>query len=304
MINKNSYIKAGSFTEYKIRNTPSINTPYHKYWLLFIILLLSSLIQASTAVAAQTVTYTVGVVPQFGAQRIHKIWQPVINELQKLTHLQFRLEGSPSIPEFEKQFISGKFDFAYMNPYHLLIANREAGYLPLVKDQGKMLSGILVVRKDSPLKTIKDLDGRILAFPAPNALGASLLMRAELQNIYHIAVKPRYVKSHDSVYMNVILGQTAAGGGVQKTFNRQSENIRNKLRIVHRTKKVFPHPVAFHPRVPETVYRQVREAFLKMGQTETGKKLLAKIPFKTIGPATLDDYHPIEKMGLGPFYVK
>jgi len=299
MTNEKRHIKATSFP-----GTGIWNTPCHGGWLLFIILFLSFIILPARASAGQTVTYTVGVVPQFNAQHTHRIWMPVLEELQRRTHLQFRLDGSPSIPEFEHRLLAGKFDFAYMNPYHFLLANREEGYLPLVRDHGRMLAGILVVRRDSPLKTIKDLDGRILAFPAPNALGASLLMRAELQNIHQVTTKPRYVKSHDSVYMNVIMGQAAAGGGVQKTFNKQSEKIRDKLRIFYRSTEIFPHPVAVHPRVPEAVRRKVREAFLEMGKTETGKKLLAKIPIKTIGTAMTDDYRPLEKMGLEHFSAK
>jgi len=293
------HVKETSFPILKIRKLH-----YHEGFLLLIILFLSFLSLPGAVVAAQTPTYTVGVVPQFTAQRIYKIWRPILDELERCTQLKFKLKGSPSIPEFEHQLLAGKFDFAYMNPYHFLLANRKQGYLPLLRDHGKMLSGILVVRKDSPFKTIKDLNGKILAFPAPNALGASLLLRAELHNFYHVSIKPRYVRSHDSVYLNVVMGQVAAGGGVQKTFDRQPENIRNKLRIFHRTTEVFPHPIAAHPRVPEAVRQQVEEAFLKMGQTESGKKHLAQIPIKQLGAATLDDYHPVEKMNLVPFYVK
>ncbi len=299
MTNEKYCIKSILFFETKIRSTAFLGG-----WIIFIILFLSFIVLPARAGGEQTATYTVGVVPQFNVQHIHRIWMSVLEELQRRTHLRFRIEGSPSIPEFEHQLLAGKFDFAYMNPYHFLLANREKGYLPLIRDHERMLAGILVVRRDSPLKIIEDLDGGILAFPAPNALGASLLMRAELKNIYHLAINPRYVKSHDSVYMNVILGQAVAGGGVQKTFNKQPEKIRNKLRIFHRSTEVYPHPVAVHPRVSKAVRKQVREAFLEMGETETGRKLLESIPIKIIGTATTDDYRSLEKMGLEHFYVK
>lgn len=248
--------------------------------------------------------YTVGVVPQFAARKLRKIWQPILNELEKRTGYRFKMVGSPTIPAFETEFMSGNFDFAYMNPYHLMLAAAQEGYIPLARDVGRTLHGVLVIRADSEIKKITDLDGKTLAFPAPNALGASLLMRQELADKFGITIKPVYVKSHDSVYLNVLLKKAAAGGGVQKTLNRQKEDFKKQLKVIHRTTAVSPHPLAVHPRVPEKVQQAVKEALLAMGASEGGKKLLAKVPMKKIGRAALADYAPLGNMGLERFFVK
>jgi len=246
--------------------------------------------------------YTVGVVPQFDSRTIDKIWRPVLDRLQKHTGFKFVLHASPSIPDFEQKFINGDFDFAYLNPYHMLIASRKQGYIPLVRDTGRSLRGVLVVRKDSGIKDLSVLQGKVIAFPSPNALGASLLMRAELKRLHNLDIKPRYVKSHDSVYLNVVLGQAAAGGGVGKTLQRQSDELKNNLRVLYRTSKTAPHPFATHPRVQQKVWQQVRSALLLMGSTDSGRKLLARIPMKQAGTASLADYEPLKAMGLDSFY--
>lgn len=254
------------------------------------------------AYAAQKV-YSVGVVPQFQARKLHAIWQPILQSLESATGEKFVLKGSPSIPEFEREFMRGGFDFAYMNPYHLIIANAEAGYTPVVRDHGRKLFGVLVVNNNSDISSAKDLDGKTLAFPAPNALGASLQMRQELVDKFGIDFTPLFVKTHDSVYLNVILGKVAAGGGVQKTLKRQKEQYRSRLRVIHETDKVNPHPLAALPSVPEEVRRKVVNAFLALGETEDGKAMLAKIPMRQVGKATLQDYQALTKMGLERFYV-
>ena len=93
-----------------------------------ILLITTSFISAGHA--ENNKTYRVGVVPQFDVRKIRKIWQPILNELQAETGYQFVLNGSPTIPKFEKEFNQGQFDFAYMNPYHMLIANKSQGYIP------------------------------------------------------------------------------------------------------------------------------------------------------------------------------
>jgi len=200
--------------------------------------------------------------------------------------------------------MQGDFDFAYMNPYHLVLANESQGYKPLLRDVGRTLYGVLVVKKDSQINEVSQLDGQVLAFPAPNALGASLQMRQELNDIFKIKILPRYVKTHDSVYLNVLLGEAIAGGGVQKTLNRQRPEFKEALKIIHKTKPVAPHPLSVHPRVPEEVSKVVKSAFLKLSQTLEGKNLLAKIPMKKVGEASMDDYMPLKDLGLERFFVK
>lgn len=246
--------------------------------------------------------YTVGVVPQFETRRLHEIWRPILNKIEEKTGYQFKIEGSPTIPDFEQEFMSGKFDFSYMNPYHIIIANEKIGYIPLVKDVGRTLHGVLTVRKNSNVESPYDLDGKTIAFPAPNALGASLQMRQELSDKFNIKFNPRYVKTHDSVYLNVALRQTDAGGGVQKTLNRQKDAIKNNLKIIHKTTPVSPHPLAVHPRVSEEVRAKVKAAFLALGENNQGRSLLAQIPMKKIGEANMSDYEPLLKMGLQRFY--
>ena len=103
-------------------------------------------------------TYVFGVVPQFEANKLRTIWQPVINYLELETGLRFRIKGSPTIPDFESEFMQGDFDFAYMNPYHIMLANRKKGYIPLVKDAGTTLHGVLVVKKDIIKKDLTEVE--------------------------------------------------------------------------------------------------------------------------------------------------
>ncbi|MCB1801240.1 MAG: phosphate/phosphite/phosphonate ABC transporter substrate-binding protein [Gammaproteobacteria bacterium] len=253
--------------------------------------------------AEQTRTYVVGVVPQFDVRTIHANWRPLLNYLERETGERFELRGSTSIPAFELEFSEGSFDFAYMNPYHLIKANEAAGYLPLVRDHGRRLHGVLVVRKDSGIGSPAQLAGKTIAFPAPNALGASLQMRQELHDDFAIDFTPSYVKTHDSVYLNVLLGEVAAGGGVQGTLDQQTPSIRDALTVIHRTHEVAPHPLCALPDVPQSVRDKVTAAMIRLGETEQGRALLAGIPIRQVGEASLDDYLPLKALKLDRYFV-
>lgn len=271
-----------------------------------VMVLLGALLLAWSPVAraAEPVTYSIAVVPQFDLRRIEAVWRPIIDRLQFDTGFRFRLVTEATIPAFEKGLHAGDYDFAYMNPYHYVVAHQRQGYLPIIRDVESPLYGIVVVAKTSGLSDVRMLDGRKVAFPAPNAMGAALIPRAEFARKFHIKVTELYVKSHESAYLNALLGQADAAGGIRATFDQQKPEIRDGLTIIHETERFAPHPVAAHPRVPATVVRQVKLALLAMGKDLKGDALLDGVPIKTVGEANDSDYASLRNLGLEAFYVE
>lgn len=246
----------------------------------------------------------VGVVPQFTSARIEKTWQPLLAEVSRRTGIALELSPSPSIPDFEQRFERGEFDLVYLNPYHQVMAYQAQAYRPILRDVRRQLFGILVVRKDSPITRVEELAGADIAFPAPNALGASLMIRAALRNTYKLEFTPHYVKTHTSVYLNVLLGEAAAGGGIMGTFREQKPEVRDGLRILYETEKVPPHPISIHPRVPKRIAERLTQALLDIGQSAQAADLLGDIPIGTLGPATQAEYEPLTRMGLESLYER
>lgn len=243
------------------------------------------------------------IVPQFKAQQIQQEWKPLLDRISAQTGLKLNLRFYPSIPDFETAFLAGEPDFAFMNPYHVVMAHRAQGYIPLVADK-KPLSGILVVAAQGPIAQIQDLDGKKIAFPSPNAFGASLYMRALLTEKFRIRFEPSYVKTHANVYRQALMGDVAAGGGVNQTFADQPAELRAKLRVLYETPVAAPHPMTAHRRVPEKTRRAFSQAFLRLAEDEAGKALLkeARIP----NPVSVEyarDYSPLEKLGLEKYVI-
>lgn len=248
--------------------------------------------------------YKFGVVPQFEPKKLSAIWGPILVELERRTGFKLNMVGAARIPEFEGEFEAGRYDFAYMNPYHSLVAARTQKYQPLVRDGGQQLFGILVTAKDGPIKDAKDLAGKSVAFPAPNALGASLLMRADLERLKKISITPVWAQTHTSAYLNAALGKVDAAGGVMATLQQQPQQVRDKLHIIYETRRIAPHPVMAHPRVPAVDREKLRQAFLDLGATPEGRDLLAKVPISQIVTATVKDYQEISGWGLEQYHVK
>lgn len=271
--------------------------------LIWIRCLLSlSLLWPATIIAGDA-PLTVFVVPQTAPLAIHKAWSPLLEKLGQATGLAFELRVMPAIPAFEAAIFKGEPDFAFMNPYHYILARREQGYIPLLRDSEHKLAGMLVVRKDSPIKSIEELNGKTVAFPAPNAFAASLYMRALLAG-KHIGITPVYVKSHSNVYRSVLLQDVPAGGGVNNTFEREPADIRNQLRVLYTTPQSAPHPLAAHPRVAEAVRSKVTAAFIQLAADPANAKLFDAIQMpKPVSADYQRDYQALETLGLDKFFV-
>ncbi|MEM7252850.1 MAG: PhnD/SsuA/transferrin family substrate-binding protein, partial [Pseudomonadota bacterium] len=121
---------------------------------------------------AQAGVYRFGVVPQQAAKQLARSWGPLFAYLSRKTGHRFVFATAPNIPEFERRVAAGEYDVAYMNPYHYTVFGDNPGYRALAKAMNKQIRGIVVVRADSPITSIGELDGETLAFPAPAAFAA------------------------------------------------------------------------------------------------------------------------------------
>ena len=243
--------------------------------------------------------YSFSVVPQQDAIVTQRNWAPFLNALSLRTSMQFKLIIANSIPDFEIDLLQGRADFAYMNPYHAILARHKKGYEPLIRNGNKELQGILVVRHDSAITDVSQLDGKEVAFPSPNAFGASLFMRTLLHSKEAIHITPRYVDTHANVYRNVLYNKAPAGGGVDKTLHQEHANMQAKMRVLFKTPSSAPHPLSVHPRVPDVLAQRVQQAILDMWNDKRERSLLDKVQLSA--PVIADyqrDYAPLEKLGL------
>jgi phosphonate transport system substrate-binding protein len=250
--------------------------------------------------AEESLTLSIGIVPQQNATKLARLWTPICKYLSKQTGYRFVFKTAKDIPTFEKRLAAGEYDIAYMNPYHYTVFSIDPGYRAIAKETNKRIQGIIVVKKDSPYQSIAELSGKTLAFPAPAAFAASVLPRAYLKT-NQIEISPRYVRSHDSVYLTVSKGLYPAGGGIQRTFNNMPESIRQQLRILWKTPGYTPHAFAVHPRLPAAVVRDTAGALIAMSTNEEGGKLLKNLNFNPIGSAKDEDWDDVRELGIAIF---
>jgi phosphonate transport system substrate-binding protein len=237
-------------------------------------------------------TYSFGVVPQQSPQKLYKAWQPFIEHLSNKTGHQIIFKTEKSIPAFEKNLYSGKYDIAYSNPYHFVIAQLKQDHEAIARFNKKIV-GILVVKKDSKIKNLSDIKDKTILFPAPKAFAATILTKYEvLEKIDYDIEKSknfRYVNSHDSVYKGVQRDIGQIGGGIMRTFNKFQD--KDQLRILYKTNSYPSHPISISKNIDKEFITKLKEALLS-----TPKDILKAINPKELIITDSNEYNTVKKL--------
>lgn len=256
-------------------------------------------------VAADNEALVLSVVPRSPPPETHREWSPFVERLSRDIGRPVTLKIFRGISEYEQFTLSGNADLSFSNPYQFVQLHHRQGFIPLVRDDAERLSGALVVRKTDSVQSVRDLDGQIIAFPHPNAFGASLYMRALLTTEFGIRFTPTYVASHGNVYRSVILDKARAGGGVNVTLNKEPPAVREQLRVLYETPGLAPHPLSAHPRVPAELRDKIKAAVLHMASDEAGRAILARVTLtKPVAADYPRDYQVLERLHLEKYYVE
>lgn len=245
----------------------------------------------------QAETLRFGIVPQQSATVLATSWTPIMRYLSEQTGADIVFSTAPDIPTFERRLLEGEYDIAYMNPYHFTFFNEHRGYKALARRGDASIQGIIVVHKDNPIKDISELDGQRVAFPAPAAFAASVVPQAEMRN-KNIHIEPMYVSSHDSVYLNVTKGFFVAGGGIGRTLNSTSPEVRDQLRVLWKTDGYTPHAIAVHPRLDADTFARLSAALAGMSETPESAALLEPLNISRWQPSLDSDWDDVRALNI------
>ena len=237
-----------------------------------------------------------GVVPQQSPLKLLKVWSPIAKYLTKTTGEKVVFKTEKSIPKFEEVLYSGGYDFAYMNPYHYVLAHKKQNYLAAIRSS-KNIFGIIIVQSAKDIKNMDLLHARYV-FPAPNAFAATLLTKYDLVNEYGVDIrtlnKSHYVNSHDSVYKTVSRGFGDIGGGIERTFNNiTTSSLKESLNIIHKTKAYPSHPFAFKSSMDKLTKQKLTTALLNMP-----KNLLKSLSMKELIKIEHSEYDSVKELAL------
>ncbi|MGZ5049429.1 MAG: phosphate/phosphite/phosphonate ABC transporter substrate-binding protein [Methylobacter sp.] len=245
--------------------------------------------------------FVIGIHPLHNPQRLFEVYGPIVDVINaNIPDADFMLEASRNYEEFDRKLYSGHFDFAMPNPYQT-VNSLKHGYRVF----GKMADddnfrGIILVRKDSGIKTVADLKGKAISYPAPTALAATMMPQYYLHTHgldINRDVENRYVGSQESSIINVLRGHVAAGATWPvpwKTFSKENPQLASQLEIKWQTDPLLNNGWVVRKDIPADIADKFAKLLFSLDQDEQGRQILSHIPVTRFEPAKDDSYGPVQ----------
>ena len=233
---------------------------------------------------------------------MHARLRPLTTYLSKELGVAVNLKLSPNMGAAINEAANANVDLAYLTPVAYLKAHDKGNAKIIAKTVTNGKSSfqlMIVVKEDSPIKTIEDLVGKSFAFGDPKAL----LQRAVVVNsgIELEQFKDyKFIGHYDNIARAVAIGDFDAGILKDTTaFKWQNKG----LRILYRSPDLPPYNIAVTSRVSDDMANKLKNAFLKLdGKTPEHLQVIKALDKKYDGFAdTSDAEYDIVRKLIVPF---
>lgn len=245
--------------------------------------------------------YIFGIHPLHNPKRLFEVYQPMVDLInENLEDATLRLEASRNYASYDKKLFSGYFDLSLPNPYQTVVSIKK-GY----KVFGKMsddqnFKGIILVRKDSHITKTTDLKGKVVSYPAPTALAATMMPQWYLHHNgidVNKDIKNIYVGSQESSIMSVYLGESVAASTWPPPWNafiKERPEIAKEVEIKWQTKSLINNGLVYKQTVPREVLQKIKKVIFSLHTHKRGQEILKKMELSKYEKANNETYDVVK----------
>lgn len=244
---------------------------------------------------------TFGVHPLHNPERLFEKFSPLMSYLEsQIPETKFELEASKDYQSFEKKLEEKKFDIALPNPYQTIKAVKN-GYQVFAKmNDDENFRGLILVKKDGPIKSLEDLKNKTISFPAKTALAGSMMPQYYLHQKGFNLKKDftiKYVGSQESSILSVFHNESSAGAtwpGAWNLFKEDRPEIAKKLKELVRTDSLPSNSLIASNNLDATTIEKIKLAILQMSSSSEGDLVLKKLHLSKFVEANNNTYSKVE----------
>lgn len=219
------------------------------------------------------------------ASRLHNIWTPFIEHLSKQLGTQIELVIPRGFKNIEQSIRNKNIDAIYINSYAFLLFKQKNILNPIAQMQNinglTTSEGRILVRSDSKLKSIKDLQGKKVSLISPLGAGSYLAPKAYFEkNGMEIGkdINVEYSKDLKKSVYSVLLGEASAAVMCGVNYNILTKKLNMKeLSILDSTDKFPEAVIAVNASISPAISKKLKNHIINMKESEQGRKALSML---------------------------
>lgn len=226
--------------------------------------------------------------PQLTAER----WNPIFAYLQQATGLSFQLRMGSTVQATDAMMGRGEFDLAFTN--HNFLPEYDGTYRVIARWGERPVFGVIAVTADSRVRSLKDLQGKKVAYPSREAFVAYAVPKAGLRRA-KVAEEEVMAGNQEGALAQMASG-LADAAAVNSRFLTQYAARKNLAYREIYTSEPYPDlAVVVHPRIPAVQAEAIRAALVGMRSDPAAAPILEQNQFPGFWPATERDYDGVRR---------
>lgn len=233
---------------------------------------------------------------------MYKRLSPLTKYLESKLGLPVNLKLSPNMGAAINAVVTKQVDIAYLTPVAYLKAHKKGGAQIIAKTvtNGKASFKLMIVVKDnSPIKTVQDLIGKNFAFGDKRALlqrAAVVGSGIKLEQLGSYA----FIGHYDNI-ASAVMHEDFDAGILKDTKAYKWQN--KGLRILYETPDLPPYNVAVSKNIKGDLLQKIKDAFLSLDPKKPGDlKIIKALDKKYDGfAATSDVEYDVVRQLIKPF---
>lgn len=236
--------------------------------LIAVLICVLSIFPTEMAFSADKPLVRFGVIPRYNPLVMYKHYQPIIDYLTAETSYRFELKISKDYPEAVRFLREGVTQVSSLGDVTFAEASTEYAAIPILKPRNKdgipFYRSAIIVRADSPLKELKELRGKTMAFGSPHSISGNLIPRYLLwNNGVHIQDLKRWqnLQHHDAVAKAILKGQFDVGAVKDVVAEKYQSH---GLRVLAWSALIPAVPLVVRKDAPPDVVKALTAALLKL----------------------------------------
>lgn len=265
------------------------------------VLLLAGFILHPAIAATEDDPLIMGVFPRRNLTITIKMFSPMARYLSKKLGHQVKLVTSRNFPDFWQEVKDRRYDIVHYNQYHYIKSHKEFGYQVILKNEefGKStISGAIIVRRDSDIRSLQDLKGKTIIFGGSRQAMVSYIMTTHLLRKAGLKAghyQEIFALNPPNAFIATYFRKADAGGvgNIASKLPIVSNKIdTSKMQFIAISKPLVHLPWAVKSTMKPSLRTKIQSLLADLYKTREGKRILKQAGLTNLIVATDQQYNP------------
>jgi phosphonate transport system substrate-binding protein len=244
----------------------------------------------------------IGLIPERNIFKQLDRYEPLADYISKKIGVNIELKVLTRYGNIIDNFMSADMDGAFFGSFTYTLAHAKIKVEAIARPENiqsiSTYHGLIFVRKDSGINSLKDMQGKSFAFVDKATTAGYLLPLAYFKKLgirdYQTFFKETYFTgTHEDAIYDVLNKKVVIGAAKNTVFNRlaaEDSRIKNELVILERSPDVPENALAVRGDLDDSIKSKLKETLLDMHNDPVGREVLKNFGAQRFIETTDIDY--------------